>query len=271
MPPKWLAMPRARTAKKAAAKPVPPTPPRKILSIDVGGSRVKMLLMGETEPRKFESGPELTPNDLVKQVKELSRGWNYAAIALGYPGLVGDAGPLNEPGNLGRGWVGFDYATAFGCPVRVVNDAVMQALGSYEGGRMLFLGLGTGLGSVLIVNHALLPLELGELRFSKKQSYSERVGRRALDEIGPEKWRKRVLAMLPPLQRAFLTDYVVVGGGNSAEVMEPLPPNVRLGHNLTAFRGGYRLWGMEDVPTLRAAGDRSAAGSRDPAPEWRLL
>lgn len=263
-------MPRARTAKKADAKPVPPTPPKKILSIDVGGTRVKMLLMGATEPRKFESGRELTPATLVKNVKATTRNWHYTAIALGYPGLVGDAGPLNEPGNLGRGWVGFDYAAAFGCPVRVVNDAVMQALGSYEGGRMLFLGLGTGLGSVLIVNHALLPLELGELRVARKRSMSDQVGRRALEEIGPKKWRKRVLDLIPPLQRAFLTDYVVVGGGNSAEVVEPLPPNVRLGHNLTAFRGGFRLWGMEDVPTLQAAGKKSEP-SRDPAPEWRLL
>lgn len=261
-------MPRAR--KKAVAKPVPPTPPKKILSIDIGGSHVKMLLLGETEPRRFESGPELTPLELVKQVKELARGWHFTAIALGYPGLVGDTGPLNEPGNLGRGWVGFDYATAFGCPVRVVNDAVMQALGSYEGGRMLFIGLGTGVGSVLIVNHALLPLELGELRYKKTQSYSERLSRRALDEVGPKKWRDRVLALVPSLQRAFLTDYVVLGGGNASKVTEPLPPNVRLGHNLTAFRGGYRLWGMEDVPTLHAAGDKSA-GTRDPSPEWRLL
>ena len=171
---------------------------------------------------------------MVERVRKLARDWRYSAVSIGYPGLVGSHGPLAEPGNLGPGWVGFDFAAAFECPVRIMNDAAMQALGSYDGGRMLFLGLGTGLGSVMIVDHSVLPLEL-----------------------------------VPSLQRAFLADYVVLGGGNSKLINEPLPPNVRLGHNLTAFRGGYRLWGIEDVQTQHVNGDKNRAVASTEA--WRLL
>ena len=243
--------------------------PSRILAVDIGGSKVKFLASGETEPRKVTSGRELSPAEMVEAVRRETRGWKYSAVSIGYPGPVGTNGPLSEPGNLGSGWVGFDFAAAFECPVRITNDAAMQALGSYEGGRMLFLGLGTGLGSVLIVDHTIIPLELGELAYKPGHTFSTRLGRAALDEIGKKKWRNRVLEMVPSLQRAFLADYVVLGGGNSKHMREPLPPNVRLGHNLTAFRGGYRLWGIDDVPTFRVNGHDHKRP--EPSTDWRLL
>jgi polyphosphate glucokinase len=243
--------------------------PKKILSVDIGGTKIKFLASGETEPRKIESGDTLTPAEMVERVRKMSRDWRYSAVSIGYPGLVGSQGPLAEPGNLGPGWVGFDFAAAFECPVRITNDAAMQALGSYDGGRMLFLGLGTGLGSVLIVDHSLLQLELGELWYKRGKTLSRRLGRGALDKVGKKRWRKRVLELVPSLQRAFLADYVVLGGGNSKLLREPLPPNVRLGHNLTAFRGGYRLWGIEDLPTHHVAAGKPAAMAATEA--WRLL
>jgi hypothetical protein len=243
--------------------------PQKILAVDIGGSKVKFLVSGETEPRKVPSGRELSPAEMVQAVRREARGWKYSAVSIGYPGPVGASGPLSEPGNLGSGWVGFDYAAAFECPVRITNDAAMQALGSYEGGRMLFIGLGTGVGSVLIVDHTIIPLELGELAYKPGHTLSTRLGRAALDEKGKKKWRDRVLEMVPSLQRAFLADYVVLGGGNSKHIREPLPPNVRLGHNLTAFRGGYRLWGIDDVPTLRVNGHDHRRP--EPSTDWRLL
>jgi polyphosphate glucokinase len=243
--------------------------PKKILSVDIGGTKVKLLASGETEPRKIASGAQMSPAGMVESVKKRARDWRYDAVSVGFPGLVGKEGPLGEPGNLGSGWVGFDFAAAFGCPVRIVNDAAMQALGSYDGGRMLFLGLGTGLGSVLIVDHTLVPLELGELSYKEARTFSGRIGRAALERIGKKRWRKRVLEMVPSLQRAFLADYVVLGGGNSKHIKEPLPPGVRLGHNLTAFRGGYRLWGIEDVPTQQVDGRKNRIA--ESAEEWRLL
>ena len=241
--------------------------PKRILSIDVGGSKVKFLASGETEPRRVPSGRELSPAQMVERVKALSRDWDYDAVSIGYCGLVGGSGPLAEPENLGSGWVGFDFAAAFGRPVRIVNDAAMQALGSYDGGRMLFLGLGTGLGSVLIIDNTLVPLELGELRHRNDETYSERLGRKALKRDGKKVWRRRVLKVVPSLQRAFLADYVVLGGGNARHLGEPLPPGVRLGHNLTAFRGGYRLWGIGDVPTQ--VNGHAAGGTLQG--DWRLL
>lgn len=241
---------------------------KQILSVDIGGSKVKFLASGETEPRRIPSGPELSPGQMVEEIKALTRDWQYDAVSLGYCGLVGGSGPLAEPENLGSGWVGFDFAAAFERPVRIVNDAAMQALGSYEGGRMLFLGLGTGLGSVLIIDNTIVPLELGEMRHKRGQTYSERVGRKALEKIGKKAWRKRVWRMVPPLQRAFLADYVVLGGGNAKLLKEPLPPGVRLGHNLTAFRGGFRLWGIGDAPTH--VNGHKTRGSAVQG-EWRLL
>jgi polyphosphate glucokinase len=243
-------------------------PPKRILSVDIGGSKVKFLASGETEPRRMPSGDGLSPAKMVERIRTLSRDWDYGAVSIGYCGLVGGSGPLAEPENLGSGWVGFDFAAAFGCPVRIVNDAAMQALGSYDGGRMLFLGLGTGLGSVLIIDNTLVPLELGELRHKSGQTYSERVGRQALEQAGKKAWRRRVAKMLPALQRAFLADYVVLGGGNAKRLKEPLPPGVRLGHNLTAFRGGFRLWGIDEAPT-QVNGQKTRGGSVQG--EWRLL
>ena len=160
--------------------------PSKILSIDIGGSKVKFLATGETEPRKIASGKELSPSAMVEEVRRATRGWKYNAVSIGIPGPVGPNGPVSEPGNLGSGWVGFDYAAAFECPVRIVNDAAMQALGSYDGGRMLFLGLGTGLGSVLIVDHTVVPLELGELAYKPGHTLSSRLGRAAFRGEGQE-------------------------------------------------------------------------------------
>ena len=221
-------------------------PPARILAVDVGGTKVKILASGETEPRKLKSGPAFTPTDLAAEVRKLAKGWRYDAVSIGLPAQVGEEGPIAEPGNLGAGWVGFDYAAAFDCPVRFMNDAAMQALGSYEGGRMLFLGLGTGVGSALIVDHVLITLELGDLHF-EDGVVSEVLGREALEKEGKKAWRKAVLGVVPPLQKAFLADYVMLGGGNAKHMGKTLPPGVRLGNNLTAFRGGFRLWGIEEM------------------------
>lgn len=253
-----------KRARAAAVKP-----PKRILTVDIGGTKLKVLVSGETEPLKADSGPKLSPADMVERVKRLAKGLRYDAVAIGYPGLVGTSGPLAEPGNLGAGWVGFDFAAAFGCPVRIVNDAVMQALGSYDGGRMLFLGLGTGLGSVLIANCAIVGLELGELRYEDGDTYSELFGREGLEKEGKKGWRKQLLEVVPALQRAFRADYVVLGGGNSKFVKEPLPPGVRLGNNLTAFTGGFRLWEINELRTLEAGGEKSL--KKTPPDGWRLL
>jgi polyphosphate glucokinase len=253
-------------AKKAPARPA--RAPRRILAVDIGGTKLKVLASGETEPLKADSGKKLTPADMVEGVKGLAKGLRYDAVSIGYPGLVGAQGPLAEPGNLGAGWVGFNFAAAFGCPVRIMNDAAMQALGSYEGGRMLFLGLGTGLGSVLIANRVIVGLELGELRYDD-DTYSELFGREGLEKGGKKAWRKQLLEVVPALQRAFRVDYVVLGGGNSRFVKEPLPPGVRIGSNLTAFRGGFRLWEMDELQTLDAQGGKSFQARA--AKDWRIL
>ena len=241
---------------------------KSILAVDVGGTKLKILLSGETEPRKAKSGSKLTPEKMVEEVKALAKGWRYDAVSVGLPAQVGPHGPIGEPGNLGSGWVGFDYAAAFDCPVRLVNDAAMQALGSYEGGRMLFIGLGTGVGSALIVDHVLIPLELGDLHF-EHGSVSDMLGRRAYEEKGKKAWRKAVNSLVPPLQKAFLADYVVLGGGNAKHLGNKLPPGVRLGNNLTAFRGGYRLWGIDDVPTMKVNGTRRPKAAA--VGDWRVL
>lgn len=246
--------------------------PRRILAVDIGGTKVKLLASGETEPRKFRSGPKLTPRLMVEEVKTCAKGWKYDAVSIGLPALIGPEGPLGEPGNLAPGWVGFDYAAAFDCPVRMTNDAAMQALGSYDGGRMLFLGFGTGVGSALIVEHTIIPLELGELQYDEDSTYNQELGRANLERIGKKAWRKRALAAIPPLQKGLLADYVVVGGGNAKHLGNDLPPNVRLGNNLTAFRGGFRLWGIEEVQTLKQAGTEHDKAVRRPAEgEWRVL
>jgi polyphosphate glucokinase len=226
-------------------------PPRTVLVIDVGGTKVKMMATGQTEPIKFPSGRKFPPARLVEMAQKLSKSWDYEAISIGYPGLVGTQGPRSEPGNLAPGWVGFDFAAAFGKPVKMTNDAAMQALGSYEGGRMLFLGLGTGLGSTLITGHMIIPLELGRLIYDNHRTVGQVLGRQGLRELGKAVWRKAVTRVVTAFMHAFVADYVVVGGGNAKNVKE-LPPGARKGNNLTAFRGGFRLWSVEDVWVLAA-------------------
>ena len=241
-------------------KPVEPSvkqpAPTAILAVDIGGTKVKILATGQTEPRKASSGKGFTPARLVETIQELAEGWDYEAISIGYPGLVGLHGPRSEPGNLGPGWVGFDFAAAFGKPVKMVNDAAMQALGSYEGGRMLFLGLGTGLGSALITGSVIVPMELGKLIYDDEHTIGEILGRRGLARIGKGAWRAAVNRVVTAFMGAFVADYVVIGGGNGKNVKD-LPPGARLGHNLTAFRGGFRLWSVEDVWVLATSGGES--------------
>jgi polyphosphate glucokinase len=241
--------------------------PTKILVVDIGGTKIKILASGETEPRKASSGKSLTPTKMAEKVKELATGWSYDGVSIGYPGLVGIHGPRSEPGNLGPGWVGFNFAAALDRPVRVINDAAMQALGSYEGGRMLFLGLGTGLGSALIAENSILPLELGQLPHKSGATLGNVLGRKGFDSLGKETWLEAVREAVGYLTLAFSADYVVLGGGN-AKKLKGLIPGIRLGHNLTAFRGGLRLWNIEDVPTLAADGEHSA---QRPSSDWRMI
>jgi polyphosphate glucokinase len=212
----------------------------KILVVDVGGSHVKVLASGQREPRKFASGPTMTPRQMVAGVEKLTRGWKYDVVSIGYPGLVVHGRPVAEPHNLGRGWVRFDYRAAFGRPVRIINDAAMQALGSYEGGKMLFLGLGTGLGSALVVDGVVEPMELGHLPY-KKGTYEDYVGQRGLDKRGKKKWRRHVADVVAGFVAALEPDDVVLGGGNVRKLKE-LPPGCRTGDNANAFVGGFRLW-----------------------------
>ena len=226
-------------------KPEPPaTSPRKVLVIDVGGTHVKILATGQKETRKIDSGPTMTARLMVAAVKKLAEGWKYDAVALGYPGPVVHGRPLHEPANLGIGWVGFDFKKAFGFPVRVINDAAMQALGSYQGGRMLFLGLGTGLGSAVIVDGVLEPMELAHLPYKKGRTYEDYVGLRGLERLGKKKWRAHVADVVEQLKNAMGADYVVLGGGN-AKLIDKLPKDSRLGANENAFVGGFRLWEQE--------------------------
>jgi len=213
----------------------------KVLVIDVGGTNVKMLATGQKEPRRFPSGPKLTAADMVKQVKEATKDWQYTRVSLGYPGPIINERPLREPHNLGPGWMGFNFSKAFGHPVRVINDASMQALGSYDGGRMLFLGLGTGLGSAMIIDGVLQPMELAHLLYRKGKTYEEYLGIRGLERLGKKKWRKHVAQIVELLKEALDADYVVLGGGNSKK-LKTIPAGARLGKNENAFLGGFRLW-----------------------------
>ncbi len=215
----------------------------RILVVDVGGTHVKILATGHRTPIKIPSGHELTPAAMVRAVRAAAAtaGWEYDVVSIGYPGAVVHGKPIAEPHNLGGGWVGFAFRRAFGRPVRVINDAAMQALGSYEGGRMLFLGLGTGLGSALIVDGVLEPMELAHLPYRKGRTYEEYVGRVGLKRLGKKKWRRAVADVLLRLKSALEVDDVVVGGGN-AKLLKTLPRGVRLGTNANAFVGGYRMW-----------------------------
>lgn len=211
-----------------------------VLSIDIGGTHVKILLNGQKEPRKAPSGHDFTPAQMVAAVKELAKGWNFDVVSIGFPAPVHNNQPVAEPFNLGPGWVGFDYEKAFGKPVKMINDAAMQALGSYKGGKMLFLGLGTGLGSAVVTDEALLPLELGHLPFRKK-TFEDYVGIRGLEKSGKNKWKKHVFEAVELLTAAILPDYVVLGGGNVKKLSQ-LPPACIEGENSNAFIGGFRMW-----------------------------
>jgi predicted NBD/HSP70 family sugar kinase len=213
----------------------------KILVIDVGGTNIKVLASGRRTPIKIPSGPRMTPRIMVEEVLEATSGWEYDVVSIGYPGPVSRGRPVREPWNLGRGWVRFDYKKALRRPVRIINDAAMQALGSYAGGSMLFLGLGTGLGSTMIVDKTLIPLELAHLPYVHGKTYEEYLGEAGFRELGKRAWRRHVGRVVALFIDALRVDYVVLGGGNSKR-LDDLPPNTRLGTNANAFKGGFRLW-----------------------------
>jgi predicted NBD/HSP70 family sugar kinase len=214
---------------------------KNILVIDVGGTNVKVLATGQKESIKIPSGPEMTPNKMVKQVRAATADWKYDAISIGYPGPVIHGHPLTEPHNLGGGWVGFDFRKAFGHPVKIINDAAMQALGIYRGGRMLFLGLGTGLGSAMIVNGIVEPMEVAHLPYKNGRTFEDYLGIRGLKRLGKKRWRRHVTKVVEKLKNALEADYVVLGGGNS-KLLKTIPHGSQLGNNSSAFTGGFRLW-----------------------------
>lgn len=222
----------------------------KILVIDVGGTNVKMLATGHRRVRKFPSGPRLTALQMAEGVLAATADWDYEAVSIGYPGPVAGDRPLLEPNNLGPGWVDFDFQRAFRKPVRLINDAAMQALGSYEGGRMLFLGLGTGLGSALVFDGVIAPLELAHLPYRKGKTYEEYIGVHGLMRLGRKKWTRVVADVVARLQAAMVADSVVLGGGN-AKKLKQVPTGAHVGQNTNAFIGGFRLW--EPKPARQAS------------------
>jgi polyphosphate glucokinase len=239
----------------------------KILVIDVGGTNIKISLGGKNEPIKVPSGPEMTAARMAAAVKKAIGGWKYDAVSIGYPGPVVNGKPADEPKNLGAGWVRFDYRRAFGKPVRVVNDAAMQALGSYQGGRMLFLGLGTGLGSALVADSVLEPLELAHMPYRNNGTYEDYVGLRGFKRMGRKKWQSHVEKVVAILKHGLQVDYVMLGGGQTKR-LKHLPPGVRLGNNANAIEGGLRLWNAP-VPKHRhrrphVAGSRRKAEAAPP-------
>jgi polyphosphate glucokinase len=227
---------------------------KRILVIDIGGTHVK-LMISRTKKRKFKSGPKMTPREMVAQVKEKVEDWKYDAIAIGFPAPVRDGRILDEPKHLGKGWVRFNFEKAFGKPVRIVNDAALQALGSYRGGRMLFLGLGTGLGSSLVLRDMVLPLELGDLPYWEDRIIEDFLGKPGIGELGEKEWERTVTGAVAQLKKSFIADYVVLGGGNTKKLSE-LPEGAEQGHNRNAYPGGVRLWQID--PRTRR-------------PKWRVL
>jgi polyphosphate glucokinase len=227
--------------------------PRRVLAVDVGGTHVKVLATDQKTPRQFASGPTLTARRMVAGVLKAAAGWKYDVVSIGYPGPVLRGRPVSEPHNLAAGWVGFDFQAAFGRPVKLINDAAMQALGSDKGRKMLFLGLGTGLGSALVVDGIVEPMELGHLPY-RKGTYEDYVGGRGLKRVGKRKWRRYVEDVVTRLVAALEPDDVVLGGGNVRK-LKKLPRGCRAGDNANAFRGGFRLW-EQKLP--RAAGGESS-------------
>ena len=227
---------------------------KKILVIDVGGTHVK-LMISPMEKRKFKSGPQLTPRDMVAQIRPLVGDWKFEAISMGFPSPVHDGRILSEPKHLGKGWIGFDFEKAFSKPVRIINDASLQALGSYHGRRMLFLGLGTGLGSALVWSNCVLPLELGDLPYRNGNIIEDYLGKPGLARLGEKTWRHDVEHALVQLKKALIADYVVLGGGN-AKKLDELPQGIERGHNRNAFLGGTRLWQIN---------------TRTRQPKWQVL
>lgn len=232
----------------------------KVLVVDVGGSHVKLCCGDVRNARQFDSSPDLTPRDLIERVKKESADWKFDAVSLGIPTAVDSRGPVREPGNLGDGWVGFDFEKAFAVPVRIANDAAMQALGAYDGGRMLFLGMGTGVGSAFVAEHVLVPLELGELPWKGKTLWKH-LGREGFERLGRTAWRNEVIEAASKLKTAFNVDYVMIGGGKAGEgMLDPLPRGLRRGGNEDAFRGGFRLWEQRTEPH-----------KQPPAAQWRVI
>jgi polyphosphate glucokinase len=211
-----------------------------VLAVDIGGTNVKILVTGADAPRRFPSGPTLTPAEMVRKVKELSADWQFEAVSLGYPGPIANGRIIAEPKNIASGWVGFDFEREFALPVRLLNDAAMQALGSYKGGRMLFLGLGTGLGAALIVDDVVVPLELAHLPY-KKHTYEYYLGAAGFKRLGKKKWRRHLATAVERMVSALQLDDVVIGGGN-VKKLDELPPPSRAGSNELAFLGGFRMW-----------------------------
>ena len=227
---------------------------KKILVIDIGGNHVK-LMISRHKKRKFKSGPKLEPREMVAEVKDEADDWKFDAISIGFPAPVRDGRILDEPKHLGKGWLRFNFEKAFKKPVRIVNDAAMQALGSYRGGRMLFLGLGTGLGSTLVLRDLLLPLELGDLPYRDDRIIEDFLGKAGINELGEKEWERLVISTVAQLKKSFIADYVVLGGGN-VKKLKKLPEGAELGHNRNAYLGGVRLWQID--PRTRH-------------PKWRIV
>jgi polyphosphate glucokinase len=214
----------------------------RILVVDIGGSHVKLRMTGQRAVTRFDSGPTMTPLRMMRGIAAATAGWRYDRVTVGYPGPVQDDRPAEEPWNLGRGWTRFDFRAAFRCPIRMINDAAMQAIGSYDGGTMLFLGLGTGMGSAMIREpRVLIPLELAHLPYKHGHSYEDYLGEAGMERMGKRTWRKQVTKVIELFTAALLVDTVVIGGGN-ARLLRELPPHARLGDNDNAFIGGVRLW-----------------------------
>jgi polyphosphate glucokinase len=241
----------------------------KILAIDVGGTHVKIRVSDNEEVRKIPSGPKMTARQMVSQVRRLAKDWKYDRVSIGYPGPVARGRIVVNPRNLGAGWVGFDFAKAFGKPVKILNDAAMQALGSFRGGKMLFLGLGTGLGTAVVDRGVIEPMEIAHLQYKKGTTFEDWLGLRGLERLGKKKWRQAVADVVAELSAALEVDYVVLGGGN-AKKLKQLPPRARAGDNANAFIGGFRLWSkltggrVEKRPKPRPQAQRKPQTQRRP-------